>query len=261
MYMDLNCDMGESFADYCLGCDQEVIKYITSANLACGFHASDPMVMDKTVRLCVQHQVAVGAHPGYPDLRGFGRRNLDSTSEEVRNDVLYQVGALAAFAKAAGASLQHVKPHGALYNTAAGHPATARAIAQAVADFDPYLILVTLAGPGGETFRQVARDMGLRVASEAFADRAYTSEGRLVPRGTPGAVIHQSEVVAARCLRMAKEGVVESIDGSLVRLQADTICVHGDTPTAVDLVKEVGRILGQGGVELKSMGSFLPERP
>ncbi|MEW5914552.1 MAG: 5-oxoprolinase subunit PxpA [Thermodesulfobacteriota bacterium] len=261
MYMDLNCDMGESFADYCLGCDQEVIKYITSANLACGFHASDPMVMDKTVRLCVQHKVAVGAHPGYPDLRGFGRRNLDSTSEEVRNDVLYQVGALAAFAKAAGAPLQHVKPHGALYNTAAGHPATARAIAQAVADFDPDLILVTLAGPGGETFRQVARDMGLRVASEAFADRAYTSEGRLVPRGTPGAVIHQPEVVAARCLRMAKEGVVESIDGSLVRLQADTICVHGDTPTAVDLVKEVGRVLSQGGVELKPMGSFLPERP
>lgn len=257
MYMDLNCDMGESFGDYCLGCDQEVIKFITSANLACGFHASDPVVMDKTLRLCAAHGVAVGAHPGYPDLRGFGRRNLDSSPLEVRNDVIYQIGALAGLAQAAGVRLQHVKPHGALYNTAAANPTTARAVAQAVRDYDPSLILVTLAGPGGETFRQIARDLGLKMASEAFADRAYTAQGRLVPRGTPGAVIHEPEVVAARCLRMASEGVVEASDGSLVPLEADTICVHGDTPTAVELVKQVGRTLSQGGVELRPMGSFL----
>ncbi|MCF8040540.1 MAG: 5-oxoprolinase subunit PxpA [Desulfarculaceae bacterium] len=254
MFMDLNCDMGESFGDYCLGCDSEVIRHITSANLACGFHASDPLVMDQTVRLCARHGVAVGAHPGYPDLRGFGRRNLDSTPEEVRTDVLYQTGALAGIAKAHGVGLQHVKPHGALYNTAAAHPATAQAIAQAVASYDPSLILVTLAGPAGETFRTVAQEMGLTVASEAFADRAYTSEGRLVPRGTQGAVIHDPEVVAARCVRMATEGVVESIDGKLVELKADTICVHGDNPSAVELVKALRQALTQAGVELRAMG-------
>jgi 5-oxoprolinase (ATP-hydrolysing) subunit A len=256
MHIDLNCDMGESFGDYCLGCDQEVIKYITSANLACGFHASDPMIMDQTTRLCAQNQVAVGAHPGYPDLRGFGRRNLDAGPEEVRSDVIYQIGALAGIAQAAGVKLQHVKPHGALYNTAAANPTTARAVAQAVADYDPGLILVTLAGPGGEAFRQVAREMGLKVASEAFADRAYTAEGRLVPRGTQGAVLHEPEMVAMRCLKMATEGVVETADGGLVELRADTICVHGDTPTAVELVKAVGKALKGGGVELKPMGEF-----
>lgn len=254
MFIDLNCDMGESFGDYCLGCDDQVIRHITSANLACGFHASDPLVMDKTVRLCAANGVAVGAHPGYPDLRGFGRRNLDSTPEEVRTDLLYQVGALAGIAKAHGVALQHVKPHGALYNTAASHPATAQAIAQAVVSYDPSLILVTLAGPGGETFRAVAGQMGLTVASEAFADRAYTAEGRLVPRGTQGAVIHDPEVVAARCVRMATEGVVEAIDGTLVALKADTICVHGDNPSAVELVKAVGLALAQAGVKLRAMG-------
>ncbi len=254
MFIDLNCDMGESFGDYCLGCDNDVISHITSANLACGFHASDPLVMDQTVRLCAEHGVAVGAHPGYPDLRGFGRRNLESTPEEVRTDVLYQVGALAGIAKAQGVPLRHVKPHGALYNTAAAHPATAQAIAQAVAAFDPSLILVTLAGPAGETFRSVAGQMGLAVASEVFADRAYTAEGRLVPRGTQGAVLHDPEVVAARCVRMALEGLVESSDGRLVALKADTICVHGDTPSAVELVKAVSQALAQAGVELRALG-------
>ncbi len=257
MHIDLNCDMGESFGSYCLGCDEEVIKYITSANLACGFHASDPLTMEQTTRLCLDNQVAVGAHPGYPDLRGFGRRNLDAGPDEVRSDVIYQIGALAGIARAAGIQLQHVKPHGALYNTAAVNPTTARAVAQAVADYDPGLILVTLAGPGGTAFRQVAREMGLKVASEAFADRAYTAEGRLVPRGTQGAVLHEPELVAQRCVKMASEGVVETVDGGLVELQAQTICVHGDTPTAVELVKEVGQALFSSGVELKPMGQFL----
>ncbi|MCF8033081.1 MAG: LamB/YcsF family protein [Desulfarculaceae bacterium] len=257
MFIDLNCDMGESFGDYCLGCDDQVIAHITSANLACGFHASDPITMDKTIRLCAEHGVAIGAHPGYPDLRGFGRRNLASTPEEVRGDVLYQVGALAGLARARGVELQHVKPHGAMYNTAASHPPTAKAIATAVAEYDPGLILVTLAGPGGEIFRTIAQETGLKVASEAFADRAYTAEGRLAPRGTAGAVVHDPEVVAARCVRMATEGVVEAIDGTLVKLQADTICVHGDTPSAVELVKAVNQAMATNGVELQTMGRTL----
>ena len=184
MFIDLNCDMGESFGDYRLGRDDEVIAHITSANLACGFHASDPLTMDRTVRLCSQHGVALGAHPGYPDLRGFGRRNLASTPEEVRGDVLYQVGALAAIARARGAELQHVKPHGAMYNTAASHPPTAKAIAAAVAEYDPGLILVTLAGPGG-------RDLPLRGPGDGpqGGQRGLCRPG-LHPRGPPGAPGH-----------------------------------------------------------------------
>ena len=254
MQIDLNCDMGESFGNYTLGCDDQVIQYITSANVACGFHASDPQVMERTVALAKRHGVGLGAHPGYPDLRGFGRRALDCTPAEVRADVLYQVGALAALARVQGVSLQHVKPHGGLYNTAAGHEPTARAICQALAEYDLELILVVLAGPGGKVIRTVAAEFGLRVALEAFADRAYTPEGRLVPRGQEGAVIHDPGLVAERCLRMAQEGVVEAIDGSLVELRPHTICVHGDTPSAVELVQGVRSRLEAAGVELVPLG-------
>ncbi len=257
MVIDLNCDMGESFGRYSLGCDELIIKHITSANLACGFHASDPQVMDRSVALAVEHQVGIGAHPGYLDLRGFGRRNMDCDPEEVRTDVIYQVGALAAMAASRGGALQHVKPHGALYNTAAHHEPTARAVCQAVKAVDPELILVTLAGPAGQVIREVAAEEGLKVASEAFADRAYTAEGRLVPRGQEGAVIHQAEQVAARCLRMAQEGRVQAIDGSLIELNAQTICVHGDTPSAVELVERVKTALRDAGVALKPMGRFV----
>lgn len=256
MYIDLNCDMGESFGAYSLGCDELVIKYITSANAACGFHASDPLVMDRTVSLAKANRVGLGAHPGYPDLRGFGRRAMSCTPEEVRADVLYQVGALAALARARGVELQHVKPHGGLYNTAAGDRPTARAICRAVSEYDPSLILVTLAGPAGETIRAAAAEFGLRAAHEAFADRAYTPEGRLVPRGTEGAVIQDPKVVAARCLRMVQEGVVETADGSLAPLRPHTICVHGDTPSAVDLVRAVRETLLAAGVELKPLGEM-----
>ncbi|MBI4800226.1 MAG: 5-oxoprolinase subunit PxpA [Desulfarculus sp.] len=258
MKIDLNCDMGESFGNYNLGRDAEIIGHITSANVACGFHASDPLVMDRTVRLALAHGVGVGAHPSYPDLRGFGRRCLECSAEELRSDLLYQVGALHAIAKAAGAGLQHVKPHGALYNTAMADEAVARPICQAIAQWDPDLILVTLAGPGGETMRRVAAQAGLkRVAQEAFADRAYTPEGRLVPRGQPRAVIHDPEVVAARCLRMATEGVVEAIDGTPVPLRPHTICVHGDTQGAVELARAIRAGLEKAGVAVVPMARVL----
>jgi UPF0271 protein len=258
MFMDINCDMGESFGAYTLGRDAEVIAHITSANIACGFHASDPLVMERTLALCVAHGVGAGAHPGYPDLVGFGRRKMDCSPEEVRADLLYQVGALAGLALSQGLALQHVKPHGALYNTAASDEATARAVCQALAAYDPGLILVTLAGPGGEVIRAQAAQAGLkRVASEAFADRAYTPEGRLVNRHLPGAVIHDPEAVAARCLRMAQEGVVEAVDHSLVPLHPHTICVHGDTPGAVELTRRINQTLRQGGVEVRPLGEIL----
>ncbi|MFH1058148.1 MAG: 5-oxoprolinase subunit PxpA [Pseudomonadota bacterium] len=258
MTIDLNCDMGESFGNYSLGCDAEVIKHITSANVACGFHASDPLVMDATVRLAKTHGVGVGAHPGYPDLRGFGRRRLDCSPEELRTDLLYQVGALAAIARAHGIALQHVKPHGALYNTAAGDEQVAAALCAGLAAYDPDLALVTLAGPGGEVIRRQAAAAGLkRIAREAFADRAYTPEGRLAPRNQPGAVIHDPELVAARCLRMAREGVVEAVDGSLVRLDPHTICVHGDNPSAVALVQSIRQALAAAGVAMRPLGEFV----
>lgn len=257
MRIDLNCDMGESFGRYSLGQDQQVIAYITSANVACGFHASDPQVMDRTLTLAKENVVAVGAHPGYLDLRGFGRRKLDCAPEEVRTDLIYQAGALAALAQSRGLSLQHVKPHGALYNTAAGNEEVARAICDGLAAYDSNLVLVALAGPGGAVIRSVAEEYGLKVAAEAFADRAYTPEGRLVPRDQPGAVIHDPDMVAARCLRMASEGVVEAIDGSLVPLKPHTICVHGDTPTAVELVKRITTTLKEAGVELAPLGQLV----
>lgn len=257
MRIDLNCDMGESFGRYSLGQDQQVIAYITSANVACGFHASDPQVMDRTLTLAKENTVAVGAHPGYLDLRGFGRRKLDCAPEEVRTDLIYQAGALAALAQSRGLSLQHVKPHGALYNTAAGNEEVARAICDGLAAYDSNLVLVALAGPGGAVIRSVAEEYGLKVAAEAFADRAYTPEGRLVPRDQSGAVIHDPDMVAARCLRMASEGVVEAIDGSLVPLKPHTICVHGDTPTAVELVKRITTTLKEAGVELAPLGQLV----
>ncbi len=258
MHIDLNCDMGESFGAYSLGRDQEVIRHITSANVACGFHASDPLVMTRTIALCREHKVRLGAHPGYPDLRGFGRRKLDCLPEEIRADLLYQVGAMAGLARAQGLALQHVKPHGALYNTAQAEGKSARAICQALADYDPGLILVTLAGPGGQVIRQIAQELGLtRVAQEAFADRAYTPEGRLVPRTQPGAVIHDPQAVAARCLRMAREGLVEASDGSLVPLSPHTICVHGDTPGAVELTRGIRSLLEQNGVAVRPLEQIL----
>jgi UPF0271 protein len=256
-YVDINCDMGESFGAYTVGRDDDVIAHITSANIACGFHAGDPMVLGRTVRLAGDNRVAVGAHPGFPDLMGFGRRNLDCTLDEIRSYIIYQVGAVRAFCDAAGIRLQHVKPHGALYNLAVGDEALARTIAEAVAAIDRALILVGLAGRNGVRLRKIAAEAGLRVALEAFPDRAYTAEGTLVSRRKPGAVIKDPLIVAERALMMAAEGRIIAEDGTVLDLAADTLCVHGDTPAAVDLAAHIRRKLASGGVEVVSMAEVL----
>ncbi len=248
MKIDLNCDMGESFGAYTLGMDQEIITHISSANIACGFHAGDAQVMNRTVHLAKEHGVAVGAHPGYPDLQGFGRRNLDCTASELRDYLLYQIGAMEAFCHLHQVRLCHVKPHGALYNTLVGNEALTRIVARAIASFDCSLYMVALAGPYGEQARAIAGKEGIKTLLEAFPDRAYTAEGTLVSRKLPGAVIHDAEVAARRAVRMAVEGVVEAVDGSLVELSVDTLCVHGDNPNGVALAAQIRKQLSEAGV-------------
>ena len=249
--MDLNCDMGESFGGYKLGLDEEVIKYITSANVACGWHAGDPLVMMRTVKMAKEHGVGVGAHPGYPDLLGFGRRNMDCTPEEVRNYVIYQIGALQAFCTANKIELRHVKPHGNLYMTAVENENVARAIAQAIVAVDPRLMYVALAGAKVELIALVAQEVGLKVVFEAFPDRAYTSQGTLLSRREPGAVIQDPKIVANRALKMAKEKRIVAVDGSEIIVEAQTLCVHGDNPKAVELVRAIRETLETNGVEVK----------
>lgn len=252
--VDLNADMGESFGAYRLGEDEELMRYVTSANIACGMHAGDPLVMARTVALAAKAGVAVGAHPGYPDLQGFGRRPLGMSPEEVEAFVMYQVGALWAFCRAAGVPLRHVKAHGALYNQAAHDPALADAIARAVARVDDSLVLVGLAG--SELLR-AGRRAGLRVASEVFADRGYNPDGSLVPRGRPGALIHDPDAVAARVLRMVREGRVTASDGSDLEVRADTVCFHGDTPGAAGLVRHVRDQLARAGVTVAPLSDWV----
>ena len=252
--MDLNCDMGESFGSYTLGMDHEVIKHITSANIACGFHAGDPLVMDTTVQMAVENGVGVGAHPGFPDLQGFGRRKMDATYVEVKNDVIYQIGALKAFCMLHGVKLQHVKPHGALYLSAVDNENIAKACADAIMSVDPNLIFVALAGAKGERMRKIGEETGLKVAYEAFPDRAYTPDGNLASRRLPDAVIKDPEIVAERAVRMAKEGKIIAIDGTIIEIEAQTLCVHGDNPKAVSLVKTIRENLEAEGVTLIPMG-------
>ncbi|MCD6156996.1 MAG: LamB/YcsF family protein, partial [Euryarchaeota archaeon] len=222
--IDLNSDLGESFGRYKLGMDEEVMKYITSANVACGFHAGDPVVMRRTVRIAKENNVRVGAHPGYPDLMGFGRRYMKLSRDEARNYVLYQIGALYAFLKAEGMSMQHVKPHGALYNALVSDEELAYGVIEGVLDFDKNLIFVALAG---SKVVEIAEGIGLKVAREAFADRAYRKDGTLVPRSVPGAVIHDREEVVRRVINIVEEERVRTIDGEWIEIHADTICVHG----------------------------------
>jgi UPF0271 protein len=232
MRIDLNCDMGESFGRYTLGDDAAMLDVVTSANIACGLHAGDPLVMQTTVALAAWKGVAVGAHPGYPDLQGFGRRAMALPPAELGATVLYQIGALAGFARAAGAPLIHVKPHGALYNVAARDQAVAEAIVRAVTAFDSTLIVVTLPN---SALLYAARVAGLCVAREGFADRAYREDGSLVPRSEPGAVIHDPAQATARAIRMVTRGEVEAITGKVIPLHIDTLCIHGDTPGAVGI--------------------------
>jgi len=254
MKIDLNCDMGESFGVYRLGFDEEMMPHITSANIACGFHAGDPIVMERTISLAKSHGVSAGAHPGFPDLVGFGRRSMELTPHEVRNDLIYQVGALSAFAQIEGLSLQHVKPHGQFYNLAAKDEHMSRSICEAILALDKNLILVALSG---SKMAEIASKSGLKVAREAFADRAYHRDGSLVSRKTKGSVIHDPKRVAERVIRMVQEGKVQSIEGDLIDLEVDSICVHGDTPGAVDLARAIRGNLEGAGITALPMGKFL----
>jgi len=246
--IDVNCDLGESYGHFKVGCDAEIMPFITSANVACGFHGGDPNVMAETVELARRNGVAVGAHPGYPDLMGFGRREMELSKEEVKNIVVYQVGALKAFTKAAGVKLQHVKPHGALYNAVATNEDYSEAVIEALKAIDPELILFAPANSG---LAKMAVKAGLRVAYEVFADRAYNSDGTLVSRGLQGSVIEDSELVAERAVKMVKKRKVMAVDGKTVEFaEVHTICVHGDTLNAVELAKSLRKALTSARIEL-----------
>ena len=246
--IDLNSDLGESLGAWSMGDDAAMLDIVSSANVACGFHAGDPAGILATLKAAHARGVSVGAHVAYPDLLGFGRRNMDVASADLVADVIYQIGALQGLAQAAGTRITYVKPHGALYNTIAHDSAQALDVITAIRDVDANLALVALAG---SPLVRWAQDAGLRVVAEAFADRAYTPQGTLVSRREPGAVLHDSALVARRMLRLVKDGVVEAIDGSLVHLGAQSICVHGDSPGAVEMARAVRKALEADGVAVR----------
>lgn len=245
--IDFNCDVGESFGDWRMGADDALIPLASSANIACGFHAGDPLHMQATVELCLRHDVAIGAHPGWPDLQGFGRRAMACSAAETYAFVLYQLGALAAFVQARGARLRHVKPHGALYNQAARDRALADAIAAAVRDFDPDLVLYGLAG---SALPEAGRAAGLKVAAEAFAERRYEADGSLRPRSLPGAVIERVEDAQAQVLGLLSRGEVLDIEGRPIAIEADTLCLHGDRTDALEFARGLRRLLADSGVQV-----------
>jgi 5-oxoprolinase (ATP-hydrolysing) subunit A len=251
MQIDLNGDVGESFGAYEIGHDAALIPVLTSANVACGFHGGDPGVMRATVALAREHGTSIGAHPGFPDLAGFGRRELHATPREIEDFVVYQIGALAGIAAAQNVRLMHVKPHGALYNMAARDEQLAGAIARAVASVDRTLMLFGL--PGSKSI-EAARRHGLRAVSEAFADRAYRGDGSLVPRSQPGAVIDDADAVVARAISIARDRSVLSADGTRVPLDVETICVHGDTPGASALARRIRQALTEAGIDVRAIG-------
>lgn len=248
--VDLNCDMGESFGAYRIGADDAVLPFITSANVACGFHGGDPAVMRTTLAHARDRGVAVGAHPGLPDLIGFGRRTMDVTPQEVYDLVVYQVGALDAFARAANVTLQHVKAHGALYNMAAARADLAAAIARAVGDIDPGLRLFGL--PGSHLVTE-AESAGLATASEAFADRNYMPDGSLVSRRRADAYVHDVHDAVDRAVRMVREGVVRAVDGNDIAITADTICIHGDGPHAAEFAKALRAGFEAAGIAVRAV--------
>nr|WP_281175910.1 5-oxoprolinase subunit PxpA [Domibacillus tundrae] len=248
--IDINCDMGESFGAYSIGHDQEIMPYITSANIACGFHAGDPDVMKRTVHLTMEHGVKMGAHPGFQDLAGFGRRNMALSPEEVYSLVVYQIGALQAFVNIEGTALHHVKPHGALYNMAALNEEMASAIAAAVKDVDTSLILYGLAG---SKLIEAGQKAGLKTASEVFADRTYTREGMLTPRRLSNALIESTEEAAAQVVRMVKEKKVRATDGTDIEIQADTVCIHGDGPHALSFARLIQTKLKEETIDVRSI--------
>nr|WP_286183216.1 5-oxoprolinase subunit PxpA [Bacillus sp. ISL-55] len=247
MSVDLNCDLGESYGLFRIGNDKEVLKHITSANIACGYHAGDHNVMMETVKMAKAYGVKIGAHPGFPDLHGFGRREMKMSAEEIYNLTIYQIGALAAIAKSCGTKVEHVKPHGALYNMAGKDKAIADAIAGAVADADPTLVLFGLAGSG---LVNAGEEKGLQVAHEVFADRTCQPDGSLTPRSETNAIIHDPDLAIKRVIRMVREGRVEAVDGTEIEIKADTICIHGDEPQALDFAMRLNESLKAEGIEV-----------
>lgn len=256
MRVDLNCDLGESFGAYKIGMDEEIIPLISSANIACGFHASDPVVMEKTVAMTSEAGIGLGAHPGFPDLQGFGRRELKMSPEEIKSTIIYQVGALQAFAKMQGKKLQHVKPHGAMYNMAAKDASMAQAICEGVKAVDADLILMAQAG---SELQKAADKAGLKFAREIFADRAYEEDGSLVNRKKPGAMITDEDEAVSRVIRMIKEGKVTAITGKDIAIEADSICVHGDGLKALNFVKKIKKALEDAGIEIMSLEKMFAE--
>lgn len=247
--VDLNSDLGESFGAYKIGCDEEILKYVTSVNIACGFHAGDPSVMRKTVKTALLNKVSIGAHPGLPDLIGFGRRNMSITPNEAYDMVIYQVGALCGFIKAEGGTMQHVKPHGALYNMAAKDEKLAKAIAQAIYDINPELILFGLAG--SESIKQ-GRLVGLKTASEVFADRTYQSDGSLTPRSQSDAMVTDEKESIERVIRMVKDKKIKCQQGNDIEIDAETICIHGDGAKALNFAYDIKNSLTNSGIKIIS---------
>ncbi len=248
--IDLNCDMGEGFGAWKMGDDALLLDYVTSANIACGFHAGDPGTIHRTVKLALDKGVAVGAHPSLPDLQGFGRRRMNVSAAEVYDMVLYQIGALAGFTTACGGKLAHVKPHGALYNMAAKDGKLAQAIARAVRDFDAGLVLFGLAG---SELIHAGAQAGLKIANEVFADRSYQADGSLTPRAQPDAIIHDVDAAITRVRRMVDEGRVRSQQGGDIPVQPDTLCIHGDEPNAVEFAKRIRQALDADGVRVAAI--------
>ncbi|MDQ3779520.1 MAG: LamB/YcsF family protein [Chloroflexota bacterium] len=250
--IDLNSDLGESYGAYQIGFDAELFPLISSANVACGFHGGDPRVIERTIAAASAERVAVGAHPGYPDLVGFGRREIDATPDEIRTDTLYQLGAIDAFCRAANLRLQHIKVHGALYHRVIKDHALARAVVDAVIAFDRDLIL--LAQPG-TSFFDTAEAAGLKTAREGFADRAYNADGTLVARRIPGAMIENPEIAAERASRLVTEGLVETIDGHDLALTIDSLCIHSDTPGALAMATAIRRRFDEAGITVRPFGA------
>lgn len=253
--IDLNADLGESFGRWTLGDDDALLDLVTSANVACGFHAGDSTVLRRSCDRAAERGVAIGAQVGYRDLAGFGRRFIDVAPEDLTNDVLYQIGALESFARVAGTHVRYVKPHGALYNAIVHHEEQAAAVAAAVAAYDRSLPVL---GLPGSVWLRAAADAGLTGVPEAFADRAYTPEGTLVPRREPDSVLHDPDEIAARCVRMATEGDVAAVDGTPVATPARSLCVHGDTPGAVAVAERVRAALLDAGVSVRSFAGAPP---
>lgn len=254
MRIAVNCDLGEGFGRWDVGPDEQLMKHITAANIACGLHAGDPPRMARTVQMAIQHGVGIGAHPSYPDLQGFGRRFMNIDPDELRDYVTYQIGALGAFVAAFGGKMEHVKPHGALFNRAADDEATAKAVVEGVQRVDPELIIVGLPDSAAE---DAARRMGVPFAREVFADRGYDGNGRLLSRSVPGAVLSDPEIIGERVWTMVSEGRVQTADGRWIPVAADTVCVHGDSPGAVDILRHIRETLTQRGVRLCTTGDLI----